>query len=83
MRPLMKQIEIFSGILTVYFDCKYSSIYTPKDNATANRTARAPKNNRLGLGRELGRVAGKVILQRTMLYLQENNKCVPLSGLKE
>lgn len=30
-----------------------------KDNATANRTARAQENNRLGLGRELGRVARK------------------------
>ena len=23
LRPLFKQIEIFSGILTVYFSCKY------------------------------------------------------------
>ena len=30
-----------------------------KDNATANRTARAQENNRLGLGRELGRVFSK------------------------
>ena len=30
-----------------------------KDNATANRTARAQENNRLGVGRELGRVARK------------------------
>ena len=30
-----------------------------KDNATVNRTARAQENNRLGLGRELGRVAIK------------------------
>ena len=34
------------------------AIFT-KDNATANRTARAQENNRLGLGRELGRVARK------------------------
>ena len=34
------------------------AIFT-KDNATANRTARAQENNRLGMGRELGRVARK------------------------
>ena len=28
MRPLIKQIETFSGILTVYFNCKYFSTYT-------------------------------------------------------
>ena len=27
-RPLFKQIEIFSGILTVYFNCKYFPFYT-------------------------------------------------------
>ena len=36
-----------------------SSAFLGKDNATANRTARAQDNNRLGLGRELGRVARK------------------------
>ena len=28
MRPLIKQIEIFSRILTIHFNCKYFSIYT-------------------------------------------------------
>ena len=27
-QPLFKQIEIFSGILTVYFNCKYFPYYT-------------------------------------------------------
>ena len=28
MRPLIKQIDIFSRILTIHFNCKYFSIYT-------------------------------------------------------
>ena len=28
MQPLIKQIQIFSGIQTVYFNCKYFSLYT-------------------------------------------------------
>ena len=37
----------------------FSLDWFSKDNATANRTVRAQENNRLGLGRELGRVARK------------------------
>ena len=28
LRPLIKQIEIFSGVLTAYCNCKYFSMYT-------------------------------------------------------
>lgn len=45
--------------LIVVYQTINTSLKEQRDNATANRTARAQENNRLGLGRELGRVARK------------------------
>ena len=52
-------LHIFGLRLHVSFVTLLTLDWFSKDNATANRTARAQENNRLGLGRELGRVARK------------------------
>ena len=44
-QPLFKQIEIFSGILTVYFNCKYFPYYTRELLVRVAETIIARQNN--------------------------------------
>ena len=44
-RSLFKQIEIFSGILTVYFNCKYFPYYTRELLVRVAETIIARQNN--------------------------------------
>ena len=80
-RPLFKQIEIFSGILTVYFNCKYFFKYTRELLECLlgiSPSARNPCGGNYYCGRE---EEPAILIVQAVITLALHGCCQPLFGL--